>query len=107
MAKPSKRLRYSNGGLHLQKTFGNVNASLNYHQTQDKQTKKIQDTSKVTVRSPKTEASATREKYTGSPSRTKYEFKRKLGKGFEITYKKPEGGDTEYGIQYTKSFGKK
>ena len=100
MAKPSKRLRYSNGGLHLQKTFGNVNASLNHHQTQD------QAKSKVTVRSPKTEASATREKYTGSPSRTKYELKRKLGRNFEASITKEEG-DTRYGIQYTKPFGKK
>mgnify|MGYP003626670425 CR=1 FL=1 len=100
MAKKDKRLRYNNGGLHLQKDFGNVNASLNYHQTQD------QAKSKVTVRSPKTEASATREKYTGSPSRTKYELKRKLGRSFEASITKEEG-DTRYRIQYTRPFGKK
>ena len=101
MAKATKRLRYSNGGLHLQRNFKNVNASFNHHQTQD------QAKSKITVSSPNTEASVTREKYTGGPSRKTYEVTRKLGEGFEITYKKPEGGDTRYGIQYTRSFGKK
>ena len=100
MAKATKRLRYSNGGLHLQRNFKNVNASFNHHQTQD------QAKSKIPVSSPHTEASVTREKYTGSPSRTKYELKRKLGRNFEASITKEEG-DTRYGIQYTKSFGKK
>ena len=105
MAKTTKRLRYSNGGINVKRTFEDITASLEHYQTQDKAK------SKFNVRFHKTEASATRERHTGSPSRTEYEFKRTLGRGFEITYKKPEGfssgGDTEYGIKYTKLFGKK
>ena len=100
MAKQNNRLRYSNGGLHLQKKFKNVDASLSHHQTQSN----VSTTG--TLAGPKTKISVTRERYEGGPSTKSFNVERDLGRGFKATFKK-QGKNKSYGLQYTKSFGKK
>ena len=100
MAKQNKRLSYSNGGLLLHTKFKNVDASVKHHQTQSN----VSTTG--TLAGPKTKISVTRERHVGTPSTKSFNVERNLGRGFKATFKK-QGKNKSYGIQYTKSFGKK
>jgi hypothetical protein len=83
MAKINKRLRYSNGGIHLQKNFGGIDDLIKQN--------RADIPSKIEKAFPRPKRSLTKN----------------LGRGFRITIKPGSSGKNYYGIQYTKSFGKK
>tara|TARA_R100001143_G_C3322957_1_gene115661 strand:- start:674 stop:925 length:252 start_codon:yes stop_codon:yes gene_type:complete len=83
MAKTTKRLSYSSGGVLSQRNFKGVDDLIK--QNKDDISSKIK-------------------KVFPKPKRS---FTKNLGKGFGITIKPGSSGKSYYGIEYTKYFGKK
>tara|TARA_Y100001951_G_C11053711_1_gene137011 strand:+ start:115 stop:366 length:252 start_codon:yes stop_codon:yes gene_type:complete len=83
MAKTTKRLRYSHGGVHSQRNFEGIDDLM--EQNRDDISSQIK-------------------KVFPKPNRS---FTRNLGRGFGITIKPGSSGKSYYGIKWTKPFGKK